>query len=127
MSGSDRRWRGARTEHRRNAAGMASLWAVGWIAVCLTVSLIGMGLAAGEAGQHHADGAADLVSLSAAARLQRGGDACAAASAVAAANHVVLGTCRVVGADVVVTVRCSIQLPFGIHRLVVGAARAGPI
>lgn len=113
---------GGRREH-----GMATVWAVGWMAVCLTVAWVALVLAAAAARQHQVDGAADLVSLSAAARLQRGGDACAAAASVAGANRVVLDECQVDGTDVRVAVRAPLDLPFGIHRWVRGEARAGPV
>lgn len=107
-------------------AGMATVWAVCWMAVCLTVGWVGIGLAAAEAHQHHVDGAADLTAVSAAARLQRGGDACAAAVTVAEVNDVLLADCRLEAEDVVVTVREEVDLPFGIRRWVWGEARAGP-
>ncbi len=107
-------------------SGMATVWAVCWVAVCLTVGWVGIGLAAAEARQHHIDGAADLAAVSAAARLQRGGDPCAAAVTVAEVNDVLLADCRTEGEDVVVTVREEVALPFGIRRWVWGEARAGP-
>ncbi len=116
----------ARTRRTEAERGIATVWAAGWMAVCLTVGLVGLALAAAAASQHRLDGAADLVSLSAAGRLQRGGNACAVAAAVATANRVLLADCRVVGNDVVVTVRALVELPFGIRRWASAQARAGP-
>lgn len=112
---------GGRTER-----GIATVWAVAWMFVCLTVGGIGALLAGAEVSQHHVDGAADLAALSAAARLQRGGDPCPTAAAVSAANQVTLVRCRVDGEDVLVTVRARLDLPFGLHPWVSGEARAGP-
>ncbi len=114
--------RGGRTQH-----GIATVWAVAWMFLCLTVGAIGALVAAAEASQHHVDGAADLAALSAAARLQRGGDPCPAAAAVSAANEVTLVRCRVDGDDVLVVVRARLDLPFGLHPWVSGEARAGPV
>ncbi|MGI8700428.1 MAG: Rv3654c family TadE-like protein [Nocardioidaceae bacterium] len=108
-------------------SGIATTWAVCWMAVCLTVGWIALVLAAAVARQHSVDGAADLASLSAAARLQSGGDPCAAAARVAAANGVLLSRCHVDGEDVVVTVRELLRMPFGIRRWAEGQARAGPV
>lgn len=110
----------------RDDTGIATMWAVCWMAVCLTVAWVALVVAAAVAQQHQVDGAADLASVSAAARLQRGGDACSAAARVAAANGVVLSRCLVDGEDVVVAVRELLRLPLGIRRWVEGEARAGP-
>jgi secretion/DNA translocation related TadE-like protein len=112
--------------HGRCQSGIVTIWAIAWMFVCLTVGWIGMAVALAEADQHHVDAAADLTSLSAAARLQNGGDACRTAASVAQANGVALNACRVEGEDVIVTVRDRIDLPFGLHPWVSGQARAGP-
>lgn len=111
---------------RRPDRGMATMWAVCWMGVCLTVGWLAMIVAAAVAAQHHVDAAADLVSLSAAGMLQRGGDTCAAAAEVADANDVTLRSCVVHGADVVIVVSVGLELPFGMHREAVSAARSGP-
>ena len=107
-------------------AGIATVWAIAWMFVCLTVGWLGMVVALVVACQHHVDAAADLTSISAAARLQNGGDACRTAAAMAQVNDVSLTACRVAGEDVIVTVRDRIDLPFGLRPWVSGQARAGP-
>lgn len=123
----DRPRRPARLLRKNAQSGMASVWAVSWIAVCVTVGWFAVVTAAVEARQHQVDGAADLVSLSAASRLQHGGDACTAAAELAAANDVLLTRCHVNHEDVEVTVRTAMDLPFGMHRWIEGRARAGPV
>jgi secretion/DNA translocation related TadE-like protein len=114
------------SRRRASQSGIATVWALAWVGVCTTLAWVGAALAVGAAHQHHADASADLVSLSAASALQRGGDACRAASTTAAANKVALTRCRVVGADVLVAVREDVRLPFGVQVAMTGAARAGP-
>lgn len=111
---------------RRSERGMATLWAVCWMAVCLSVAWIAMIVASAVAAQHHVDAAADLVALSAAGRLQRGGNACGAAADVADANDVRLRSCVVTGDDVMIEVGVRLDLPFGLDPEAVSAARAGP-
>lgn len=106
--------------------GIATIWAVAWIFVTATFGWVGLLAATLTAAQHHVDGAADLVSLSAAARLQHGGDACAAAGQIARDNAVVLSSCQVEGDDVVVEVSDQIRLPLGLQGRLSSMARAGP-
>ena len=117
-----------RTPERRHRSeiGVATVWAAAWIFVCVMLGWLSMLAAAVVAAQHHLDGAADLSSLSAAARLQRGGDACAAAARIAEANSVTLSRCAREGADVVVTVTDAIRLPFSVDGSLTSTARAGP-
>lgn len=108
-------------------SGIATVWAVAWMLVCLCVGWVALLAAMITARQHHLDGAADLVSLSAAARLQRGGDACDLASKIAAANAVELSSCEVESRnDVIVSVRTSMALPFGVDGDLTATSRAGP-
>jgi secretion/DNA translocation related TadE-like protein len=81
--------------------------------------------------RHRAESAADFAALAAAGRIGLGGDSCAAAAELAAANGAALVRCRAyVGSDgrtgtVDVTVSLPIQLPvLGIER-VIATARAG--
>jgi secretion/DNA translocation related TadE-like protein len=76
--------------------------------------------------QHHADAAADMSALSAAQRLQRGGDACAAAELVAAAHESSLIRCSIEGDDVRVEVAARMGMPLGLSVDLRGVARAGP-
>jgi secretion/DNA translocation related TadE-like protein len=77
--------------------------------------------------QHHVDGAAELAALAAAeaGRTPQGG-VCDAASDSAQRNGAALVSCRVDGADVVVTVTGQIDLPWGIDGTLTSTARAGP-
>ena len=110
----------------RDSAGVATVWAVGWMLVLVMVGGVGLVLGFAASRQHQVDAAADLAALSAAASLQRGADPCSAAARVATANHVVLHSCRVAQEDVVIAVRARVMLPFGPHRWVSAQARAGP-
>lgn len=107
-------------------AGIAVVWALAWMYVCLTLSGVALVLSYAEARQHQVDGSADLAAIAAAAALQRGDDACRAASATAGANHVTLSSCRVEGLDVVVGVQARVNLPFGLHPWAHADSRAGP-
>jgi secretion/DNA translocation related TadE-like protein len=106
--------------------GIATVWGVAWVVVCLTIGWLAVLATAVASAQHHLDGAADLAALSAAARLQRGGDACAVADAVAEDNSSQLADCELQGDDVVVRVRGRVTLPFGLSGDLTAAARAGP-
>lgn len=110
----------------REEAGVATVWAIAWIAVVMSLAWIGMLAAAVAARQHKVDGAADLVALSAAARLQRGGSACDEAAALAERNDVSLHTCAVDGTDVVVVVTDVVALPLGLDGRLESRSRAGP-
>lgn len=110
----------------RGDDGIATVWAVSWMFVCLSLAWLALLAAAVTGRQHHLDGSADLVAVSAAARLERGGDACAVAVSVAEANTVHLVACQVDGADVVVTVTDEMALPFGVDGSLMTTARAGP-
>ncbi len=110
----------------RSECGYATVWALGWMAVCLTLAEVSLQVAAAVAAQHHLDGSADLAALAAAARYQRGGDACAAAQATAADNTVDLVACSTTGPDVEVRVESRLRLPVGISMTLQSAARAGP-
>ncbi|MBA2561012.1 MAG: flp pilus-assembly TadE/G-like family protein [Propionibacteriales bacterium] len=115
-------------DHRaaRRDDGLATVWGVAWVAVCLTVGWLAVTATAIMSAQHHLDGAADLAAVSAAARLQSGGDACGVAERIAQANHAELAGCQVDGSDVVVSVAGSIVLPFGLDGGMTSMARAGP-
>lgn len=110
----------------RGESGVATVWATAWLLALLLVGDAGLVLGFAAARQHQVDGAADLVAVSAAARLQRGDSPCASAARVATANHVVLSACRVQDVDVIVTVGARVSLPFGLHRWASASSRAGP-
>jgi secretion/DNA translocation related TadE-like protein len=107
-------------------SGFATVWALAWIIVSLTVGWAALLSAAAVAAQHHLDGSTELASLSAAASLQHGGDPCRAAALVAADNAVVIAGCRIDGADVVVSAVTTLSLPLGMHPRLTSTARAGP-
>ncbi len=110
----------------RPEPGIATVWAVAWMSVCLSIGWLGLLAATIASRQHHLDGAADLAALSAAARHERAGDACAVASAVAVGNDVAVQDCSLRGEDVVVTVSDSVSLPFSIAGDLTATSRAGP-
>jgi secretion/DNA translocation related TadE-like protein len=106
--------------------GLATVWAIAWIFVCLTIGWVGVVAAAVVAAQHRLDAAADLSVLAAAAELQRGRDACGAAADIARENGVDIAGCRVDHDDVIVTVARTVSLPFGVDGALTSTARAGP-
>ena len=115
-----------RRSGRHSESGIATIWSLAWLAVCLVVGWVAIALAAAVAAQHHVDASADLTAVSAAASLQQGHDPCAEARRVATANEVRLSRCQVAGEDVVVTVSDRVHLAFGLHPTIIGRARAGP-
>jgi secretion/DNA translocation related TadE-like protein len=110
----------------RNDDGMATVWGLAWVAVCLSVGWLTVLATVVAAAQHSVDGAADLAALSAAGRLQRGGDACVTARRIAADNAVALTGCEIRQSDVVVTVQGTVSLPLGLDGKLTAKARAGP-
>jgi secretion/DNA translocation related TadE-like protein len=81
--------------------------------------------------RHRAESAADFAALAAAGRIGVGGDGCAAAAALAAANGATLVRCRANlepdgrTGTVDVTVSLAVRLPVLGAERVVGTARAG--
>ena len=126
-----RRWK-ARTHAQRRAfcqrseSGIATVWGLSWVLVCLSLGWTCLLASAVVASQHHLDAAADLASLAGAARSQLDGDGCVAAQQVADGNGVLLLACDIEGGDVVVTVNDTIALPFGLDGQLLSTARAGP-
>jgi secretion/DNA translocation related TadE-like protein len=110
----------------RDDRGSATIWALAWLFMLTTLAQVVMLLAAVVARQHHADAAADMSALSAAQRLQRGGDACAAAERVAAAHETSVTRCSVEGDDVRVEIQARMEMPLGLSFHLRGVARAGP-
>jgi secretion/DNA translocation related TadE-like protein len=111
---------------RAGERGSATIWGIGWMAVCASLAAVITCAAVCTAEQHAVDGAADLAAVAAAAALQSGHDGCAAAAVTASANRAVLVGCTV---DVErVEVRTSLQapLPFALSLTVIGRSRAGP-
>ncbi|MEP6665183.1 MAG: Rv3654c family TadE-like protein [Nocardioidaceae bacterium] len=106
--------------------GIGTVWAVTWILCLLSIGWLALVLVMAVAEQHHLDGSADMVSLSAANQLDAGGDACAVAERVAEQNDVELLTCTIEGDDVFVSVGDVVGLPWGIDGHITSSSRAGP-
>ncbi len=111
---------------KRSDSGFATVWALAWIGVCLTLGWIGLLSAGVAAAQHHLDGSADLVSLAGATELGTGGDGCSVAAQIATDNGVRVAACAVQGNDLVGSVQDTVVLPFGLDGTLTSAARAGP-
>lgn len=116
----------SRRRPTRRHDGFATVWGITWIVVILFIGWACLLVAVAVARQHKVDGAADLVALSAASRVQDGGDGCEAAAQRAADNAVTLVACDLEGSDVIVEVSTVLRLPFGIDGTLVSHARAGP-
>jgi secretion/DNA translocation related TadE-like protein len=77
-------------------------------------------------GRHRvAQSAADLSALAGAAALQKGGNACLSAAALARRNRAQLTGCRVSGWNVEVTVRSEGEV-WGMNQALTARGRAGP-
>jgi len=109
----------------RDERGAAVVIGAGAIAVLVFVAMICGGVVAIVLAHRQAQAAADLASLAGAAALQRGGDACGAASGMAGRQHAVVSACRVEGPALSVT--AVVELPAALGGGQVAArARAGP-
>lgn len=115
-----------RPDRARDDCGFATVCGIAWIVVCLCLGWLTLVVAAAVARQHHLDGAVDLAALSGAASLQRGGEGCVAARAIAADNDAELLSCTTDGDDVVIEVADVLDLPMGLDVRIVAQARAGP-
>ena len=112
----------------RRDRGSMTVWAAAVLALVGLSSGVALTYGTAVVGRHRAETAADLAALAAAVRATDGdAGACATASAVAAGNGGVLRGCRVVGADVEVTVSRSVRLGSLGLRTVTVRARAGPV
>ncbi len=107
----------------RGSATVLALTLLG--AVVATAVLLGS-LAGALVASRRAAAAADLAALAGAAAVQQGRDACAEASAVAAANHARLAACAVLAQDVRVGVAVDAGRVLGRRLRVSARARAGP-
>lgn len=111
---------------RRSEGGAATLLVVAFAGVLLFAGVALAGVAAIVLAQRTAQAAADLAALAAATTLAEGGDACAAAAEVAAANAAVVDGCAVTGQDTRVSVRVPGPRLVGRRIEVTAEARAGP-
>lgn len=116
-----------RTTRPGSDRGSATVWAVGAIAVLLSVAAFGLHLGAAMVARHQAEAAADLAALAGAGSVTgRQGAACEQAHRVADRMRVRLVSCLVQGWDVAVEV---VARPGGGAALLgdaTGRARAGP-
>jgi secretion/DNA translocation related TadE-like protein len=111
---------------RREERGSATVQAVVLIGVLTCVAVGVMVIAQVLVARRVTAAAADLAALAGASAVQHGEDACAAAGAVARANHARLSACTVRGEDVVVTTSRPLHSLGGWSATVTGTARAGP-
>jgi secretion/DNA translocation related TadE-like protein len=111
---------------RAGERGSATIWGIGWMAVCASLAAVVTCAALCTAKQHAVDGAADLAAVAAAAAIQGGQDGCAAAAVTASANRVELVGCTVDGDRVEVRTSSRARLPFGLSLSMRGRSRAGP-
>lgn len=111
--------------------GSASIWVLACslavLAFGYAVTTIGLAVL----GRHRADAAADLAALAAAGRIGVGGDPCAAARVIAAANHATLTGCATSldppgrSGTVTVRVRVPAHLPLVGATATTATSRAG--
>ena len=119
------------TSGYRADKGSASVWVLACSALVLLIGVATSMRTAAVLARHRAESAADFAALAAAGRIGLGGDSCAAAAALAAANGAALVHCRTnLATDgrtgtVEVSVSLAVRLPgLGMER-VVATARAG--
>lgn len=111
--------------------GSASIWLVSALTLILLVAVAAILRGAAVLARHRAEGAADLAALAAAGAIGVGGDPCARATAIAAANGARLRSCAVELAGdgrsgtVAVRVAVRVSLPVVGLRDSVASARAG--
>ncbi|MDI6910567.1 Rv3654c family TadE-like protein [Nocardioides sp.] len=110
----------------REARGSATLFAVSCLAVLLLLGAA-LGVVGAMVRAHRmAQSAADLAALAAATALGRGGEPCAAGTAVAVANGARLAGCSVTGREVLVRVEVEGPHWLGQTADLSAEARAGP-
>lgn len=108
--------------------GVATIWAVGGLALLLGVVLIGLQLGAAVVARHRAEAAADLAALAAAALAVEGpAAACRRAGVIASAMGGTVAGCAVIGWDALVEVHVEVPAVLLSRRPATGRARAGPV
>ena len=111
--------------------GAAAVWVLGCAALVLAIGVLVLVRGLAVLARHRAETAADFAALAAANRIGLGGDPCAAAREIAAANDAALRSCTVsLGAGgrtgtVRVEVVAQADLPVVGERSVTARARAG--
>lgn len=119
------------TPGSRADRGSASVWVLACSALVLLIGVATSMRTAAVLARHRAESAADFAALAAAGRIGVGGDGCAAAAALAAANGATLVRCRANlepdgrTGTVDVTVSLAVRLPVLGAERVVATARAG--
>jgi secretion/DNA translocation related TadE-like protein len=119
---------GVRRDRER---GSASIWVLTCSALVLLVGIVAAMRASAVLARHRAESATGLAALAAAARIGFGGEVCAAAAPIAAANGAALLDCRAdlapdgLSGTVVVRVRVEVHLAGWAQGRVVASARAG--
>lgn len=112
----------------RRERGSATVWVLGLIAVLAMSITVAAVQTAAMVAHRRAESAADLVAISAAAKLADLTEApCTAAAQMALANGVRLAGCLVGSATVTVEVAVTLRLPFvlGGPRLITALSKAG--
>jgi len=110
----------------RDERGAASLLVVALLSLLLLLGTA-LGVVAAMVWAHRtAQSAADLAALAGAAGLQKGEDACPAASWIAVANHARVASCVVKGEEVLVEVTVQGPRWLGQGADLSARARAGP-
>lgn len=117
--------RAPRAARRTDERGVATVYAVGLVAVLVVASVLLTLVASLFVGRREAEKAADLAALAGAQAHQAGADGCAAARERAEQNGAAVTSCALDGADVLVEV--EVRGRRLLARLAVpGRARAGP-
>src|SRR5262249_53805050 len=107
--------------------GVATLWAVGAIAVLVSMAIFGLHLGQALIARHHTEAAADLVALAGAAQVLSGGaEPCAQARRITDRMRVQLASCQLHDQDVVVEVSARPPGWPGTLGSATAQARAGP-
>jgi secretion/DNA translocation related TadE-like protein len=112
----------------QNDRGVATVWAAVGIAVLASMAVFGLHLGEALVARHHAESAADLAALAAAAHMVAGEQyACAQARRVTDRMRAALASCRADGWNVLVAV--AVQPPGWLANLgaATAYARAGPV
>jgi secretion/DNA translocation related TadE-like protein len=110
----------------RDEQGAAVVVGVALVAVLVLVAGVCVGTVAIVLAHRRAQVAADLASLAAAAALQRGGDACGAATSIAGRHDALVTACAVEGTSVLVTTAVTLPPALGGEQLR-ARSRAGPV
>jgi secretion/DNA translocation related TadE-like protein len=112
----------------RDDRGVATVWAVGAIAVLTSMAVFGLHLGEAMVARHQAESAADLAALAGAAGAVAGEQyACAQARRVTDRMRVQLAACQMNGLDVLVEATAQPRGWLGGLGAATGRARAGPI